>query len=100
MTKERRIFHKRQFLNDREGAAMIEASLYNRSWEDKEGKRQFSLDGEVHITDCSRSVSLSIDVNDSKSWANAVHKLERVIRVLEQMKDRINAEASHELDKK
>ena len=59
--KDRRLFHRRLFLNDGEGMAAVEAEVHNRSHDQtdekgkKTGTRYVNIDANVQITDCSRS---------------------------------------------
>lgn len=63
--------YKREFLNDKEGTALIEVSAERESenW----------LDAGIKISDCDRMISLEFYCNDNKSRRDRIRKLDRII---------------------
>jgi hypothetical protein len=101
--KTKDVYHKRQFLNEKKGPAMVEATLTNCSWDDpdpKVGKRFLDLEGSVKLTDCSRSVELDFSANNQEQAYAAVYKLERLIAVLDGFAGAIRDEARKEAARK
>lgn len=88
--RETKLYHKRAFLNAESGAAMIEASATNGSWNDKNtGERRVNVYGTVHLTDCSRSIELDVSFSDLEDARAAVYKLDLLIDVLQDLRNAI-----------
>lgn len=92
------LYHRRCFLNDESGAAMIEAQLDNNSWTDKDtGERHPCYDGTIHITDCSRSIELSVEIsNDLDKVRSNICKLDRLLDALQGMREAMVRAAKRE----
>jgi hypothetical protein len=91
------LFHRRCFLNDETGAAIVEASFEDNSYDDREDKRRPSYDGTLHITDCSRSIELAFnfgkDVDDARK---DLRKLDRLIDIMQGLRDAMARAAKRE----
>lgn len=100
MEEDKKAFHRRQFLNDEEGMAAYEATVYNRSWDDerkdKPARRRISIDGSFSVTDCHRSISLDVDISDEESLGRTVRKLNRLARAVEDLRDALVKTARRE----
>jgi hypothetical protein len=95
--KEKRVFHKRAFLNSGEGMAALEVRVIDGSYTVKDtGKCQVNLDGGLSVTDCSRAISLDFYVWDAKSLAAAVQKADTLIDAIEGMRDALVKAAKRE----
>lgn len=92
------LFHRRCFLNDESGAAIIEASFSDNSWVDRQtSERRLHYDGTIHITDCSRSIELSLNIdNDAESARNSLRKLDRLLDVIQGVRDAVVRAAKRE----
>ena len=96
--KSERLFHRRCFLNDGDGAAMVEAYLDDNSWvEDKTGDHRPSYNGTLHITDCSRSIELSVGIyKDIDDIRGDLRKLDRLIDAAQGLRDAMARAAKRE----
>lgn len=95
-----RLFHHRCFLNDESGAAMLEATVEDNSWADRQtGERRMSYDGTLHITDCSRSIELTFGVgcdDGIDDMRSVLRKLDRLIDAAQDMRDAFARAAKRE----
>lgn len=97
MSTDNQLFHFRKFLNDGQGAAMVEARVTdNCSVNRNNGERSVSIDGELHITDCSRSIQLDTYFNDIDGARAALLKLDRLIDAVQGMRDAVVRAARRE----
>lgn len=97
MSEHKRVFHDRRFLNADSGAAVVEADLYDNSWNDKNnGERHVSVSGTLHVTDCARSISLDFSYHDLDDAREQVRKLDRLIDAAQGMRDAIVRSARRE----
>lgn len=96
---EETVFHRRLFLNDKEGAAMVEAKLANHSY-DRNGERAASYDGTLHLTDCNRSIDLSFDFYSKEDARMAIRKLDRLIETVEDLRTAVKRAAKKEFNLK
>lgn len=88
MSADRRLFYRRAFLNEKSGAAIIEASVDDNSGTDRNGDRYFSVDSTIHITDCSRSISLDACIgNDIEDARDSLRKLDRLVDTIQGVRD-------------
>jgi hypothetical protein len=94
---EKRLFHRRCFLNDETGAAMLEAYVDDNSWVHAQTQeRHASYDGSMQITDCSRSVSLEFSFSDVEDARQQLRKLDRLIDAAQDMRAVIVRSAKRE----
>jgi hypothetical protein len=86
--RDERLFYRRCFLNDEEGAAMVEARLHDNSWTERpSGETRLNFDGTLHITDCSRSIELDCSFSDVEGARGNLRKLDRLIDAVQGLRD-------------
>jgi hypothetical protein len=100
MSDEKQLFYRRAFLNDKEGAAMIEATLTDNGYEDRDGKHHSSIDGDAHITDCSRSIQLDFGADSLEAARAMARKIDRLIDTFQGMRDALSRVAKREFGKR
>lgn len=84
----KKLMHVRRFLNDTDGAAMVEAKLSDDSYT-SDGERRVNITGDLHITDCNRSIELDMCFDDLESGHRILRKLDRLIDAAEQLRDSV-----------
>jgi hypothetical protein len=94
------LFHYRCFLNEESGAAIVEAGLDDNSYIDhRNNERRPSFDGTLHITDCSRSIELSVNFggeNGVEDARKSLHKLDRLLDAVQGIRDALARAAKRE----
>lgn len=91
------LYHRRCFLNETTGAAMVEVEVTNSSWtNDKTNEYNPSYGGSVHLTDCSRSIELDFGFDSAETARDALRKLDRLIDAAQGMRDALARAAKRE----
>jgi beta-xylosidase len=77
-------FHKRQFLNlpNKESNAFIAVHMTNEKWNGYV----------IRITDCNERITLHGSLAQLKSRKNAIHKVDRLIETLHELREHMVAE--------
>ena len=85
---EQEIYWSREWLNGKGHHSTAFVFSYINTWSNRR-----NLSGELVIGDCSRQVSLDLDVfsgeNQQKEYANTIEKLDRLIKTLAETRSAI-----------
>ena len=102
MNKDNVFFSRKEFLNlpaQHSNASIVAHILKYGTNEERDSE---SVDADLYISDCSRTISLAFDFGDEYARENSIHKVETMISVLEDFKDSLKKTAKHQhrLEKK
>lgn len=87
MKKKDVIFSRKEFLNldGHNSMANIVTSVVKSNWgDDDKNSRDITI--QLDIADCSRSISMELDVDDEYARENAIHKMDVFIDVLKDLR--------------
>lgn len=73
-------YHKRTFLNERDGMAAIEASVRGNA---------SSIDANICITDCHRQINLDFDGYDVEGIERALKKIRRLLAIVAEVEQQM-----------
>ncbi len=76
---------RKKFLNHT-GYHSVACIGYSLTLDDNNGRTVPYPDGTMYITDCSRTITLELDIVTKKQLKNTLHKLNVIIAVAEQAK--------------
>lgn len=108
---EKYLFYKRSFLNLEKFHSIgtifgyIKLSKWKRSKDDKEpikDEEYNSIDVQLTISDCSKSINLSVELDNNDDYANTIYKLETLISSLTEFKVKLELAKSinNKIDKR
>lgn len=102
MKKDDVFFSRKEFLNlpGQHSNASVVAQIMKYGL--NEHRDAESVDVELYISDCRRTISLELGLGDEYARENAIHKVETLIDVLEEFKTSLKKTAKHQhrLEKK
>jgi len=103
MKKKDVIFERKEFLNlaGHNGMANIVAQIVGNEYNNDDGLYRYA-ECKLDFADCSRVISMDIDLGDDYSRENALFKLDTMLDVLTEYRDAIEREGKYQkrLEKK
>jgi hypothetical protein len=96
MNKDKIVFARQAFLNlpGHNSTAAIVASITQGELNEHEDNQ--TVDVELHISDCNRTISFDFDLYNKAERENALYKVETIISVLTEFRDEIKKASKHQ----